>query len=198
MAKRPVYNVIMKDLSYDHKHYWTKKIRAEIKSLMTQWFRDITSQSQDFRGSAVHCWWSSNKLLVDPDELVVYFLPQRRKSLIRKITRSSRNLGGAGTTFKTAKGMVSEVYIFEATDGSAQKSRLLSNLVFHELMHNKLDADPNQRQANVHNLGGAGATPTTVSSVPTASNKRIMARWLSLDIKQYTGHLFNKPVGKIP
>ena len=195
---RSVYNVIMKDMTRDHEYYWTKSIRKRIKEDLTDWFKTVCGYSKSYKSATVNCWWSSNALLVDEDELVVYFLPSPRHSLVKKVAGSLPIKDSGGATFQTKKGMISEVHISGAA-GDARISRLLAILAFHELMHNKLDAHPSKSvHKDVHKLGGAAKGTLSASDSPSDSNKRLMGRHLGVEIKQYTGHLMSNAVGSVP
>ena len=74
-------------------------------------------------------------------------------------------------------------------------------MAFHELLHNKLDADPRNSSAstNVHSLGHAGKSRTGAGDVPSEPNKMAMGKALHLKIPQYKGHISpeRKMLGKI-
>lgn len=196
MARRPVYNVLLKDLSRDHEYYWTKAIRETIANNLTHWFDDICKRSTTFRGSTVHCWWTSNVALLDDDEMIIYFVPNPRRSLIKSVAKSSAAHAGGGTVM-TDSGMISEVFISESA-GDARIGRLLAILAFHELMHNKLDAHPTRSVvSDIHNLGGAAKATVSHSDDPSDSNKKLMAAHLGTRIPQYSGHLFSGVLGSV-
>lgn len=196
MARRSVYNVLLKDLSRDHEYYWTKQIRETIAKDLTHWFDDICKKSTTFRGSTVHCWWTSNVHLLDEDEMIIYFVPQPRRSLIRSVGK--RNLPHkSGGTVMTDQGMISEVFISECA-GDARIGRLLAVIAFHELMHNKLDAHPTRAVVkDIHNLGGAAKATVGHGDDPTYGNRSLMAKHLGIRIPQYSGHLFSKAIGSV-
>jgi hypothetical protein len=196
MARRPTYNVLLKDLSHDHEYYWTPKIRQTIANDLTHWFDNICNRSTTFRGSTVHCWWTSNVQLLDDDEMIIYFVPNPRRSLIRSVGKSDAAHAGGGT-FMTDKGMISEVFISESA-GDARIGRLLAVLAFHELMHNKLDAHPTKSVVqDIHNLGGAAKAKVGHGDEPTDNNKKLMAQHLGIRIPQYSGHLFSNAIGSV-
>ena len=196
MARRSVYNVLLKDLSRDHEYYWTKQIRETIAKDLTHWFDDICKKSTTFRGSTVHCWWTSNVHLLDEDEMIIYFVPTPRRSLIRSVAKRNLPHAGGGTVM-TDQGMISEIFISEAA-GDAGIARLLAVIAFHELMHNKLDAHPTHPAVrDIHLLGGAAKATVGRGDDPTDGNKRIMAAHLGTKIPQYSGHLFSKAIGSV-
>jgi hypothetical protein len=202
MAKRDVYNVILTNLTRDDPYYWTKTIRQDIAKYLTEWFNSICFQSADFKNAQVDCWWSYNEALLEDDELLVYFLPEPRRSIIREVTGDlPAHVGLGGATVLSTKsgqsGMISEVYISGAA-GDRQLAKLLAIVAFHELMHNKLDASPNSPIKDIHSLGAAATPPLKNSSVPSNPNKAIMAKHLSRKIKQYTGHMLKPVRGAVP
>lgn len=195
-ARRPIFNVILNDKSEDHQYYWTKDIRNSIAEYLGRWFTEICGYSTAFKGATVDCWWSSNKLLVEDDELVVYFLPRRQKSIIVEVTGQTPTKDGAGATLLSDQGVISEVFI-ESSAGDNSLAKLLAICAFHELMHNKLDADPKHTVTDVHKLGGAAGANFGNGDVPTDAHKRLMGKHLGTAIPQYTGHLFKPLRGKI-
>lgn len=210
MAKRPMYHVILKDLCQDDRTLWTKNIRVEIKRYMTDWFSQICAASTDFSAASAECWWSSNRLLVEKDELVVYFLPTRSHSLIAHRGAALPVESHGGGTMLIGTSIVSEVYIWENTRQGMQDprhSRLLALVALHELIHNKLDADPNNPGQLIQQVGnketktditdmhaqldGIARGRLSGNSQVTPHNMKVMADNLSLENEQYTGHLFS-------
>ena len=148
---------------------------------MTGWFSEICNHSKEFKGATVNCWWSSNALLLEDDELLVYFLPSGKHSLIRRVAGQVPLNTGAGATFKTTMGMISEVYIAKAA-GDARIAKLLAVLAFHELMHNKLGSGN-----HMHGQGGLAAAVVSGSTTLNPGNISAMAQHLGDKRKQWTG-----------
>ena len=82
--------------------------------------------------------------------------------------------------------MISEIY-FDATRGDAQRSTLVANLIFHEWLHNRLDAglhviqDVHNTQNGILTTGGAISSRMAPNNVDTAA----MRRGLNHPIAQY-------------
>ena len=82
--------------------------------------------------------WGSNRAGVTDDDLVCYVLDDANESIVARHT--SDPLGSGGSTYYVrGKGVISEVYMSQV-DGDPNRSRLLANIIFHELIHNKIDA----------------------------------------------------------
>jgi hypothetical protein len=99
---------------------------------------------------------------IQPHELLVYVLPTRPSSLLlrEKPNRvAERVVGHGGSTLQLSCGMLSEVY-YEYEDGPSEVApwigRVLAYIIFHEFMHNKLDAAAGSRIKDIHKDGGAG------------------------------------------
>ncbi len=82
--------------------------------------------------------------------------------------------------------MISEIY-FDATRGDAERSKLVVNMIFHEWLHNRLDAGMHVIQ-DVHNTpngvlttGGAISLRMSPNTVEVAA----MRRGLNSSIAQY-------------
>ncbi len=123
-----------------------------------------------------------------PKELVVYFLETRESSIIKRLTHQTAGTA-AGATIPVATGMISEVYIanISVVPGA------IANLAFHELMHNKLDAQTNPRDRvvrDIHTQGGGGLAtgdPINERTPLTPRNIELMRRGFDREIPQYIG-----------
>src|SRR2546422_11766083 len=93
MPKRATYDVILVNLALDDENWWGQEIRAGIADLLTGWFKSVVAQSKEFKGAFVRCWWSSNKALLEDDELVVYFLARKQYSIVKRIDGVSPEKG---------------------------------------------------------------------------------------------------------
>ena len=120
-------------------------------------------------------------------DLVMHFLGSRGSSIIRRISGESAGTA-AGATYPTSEGMVSEIYVqnISVVPGAIAK------LAFHELMHNKLDAqtEPSARVVqDIHTHGGGGlatSQPIGENTPLTDDNIRLMRSALGLNIPQYS------------
>lgn len=161
---------------------WTLYYAA---SWLQHWFnrccRGTPFQQSDFR-------WLFSASVVEDHELVVYILPSQFNSIIRRKSPSFP-LEAGGATFRSSGGMISEVYM-DHVEGDSHVTKLLAALIFHEFMHNKLDANPNNATiGDVHTQGGGGLAVGNISSKLdlTFRNEQLMRQVLSKKEKQYTG-----------
>jgi hypothetical protein len=189
VPRRTKYHVLLKDLSEDHEYYWKPAIRLTIQEKLQAWFNGVITHSPQFKGAQAEVWWSSNALLLEEDELLVYFIPSVRHSIVKSVTGTVLPHGG-GATMLSNNGMISEVHI-ESAAGDARIGQLLAVMAFHELMHNKLDADPQKSSvgADVHSMGHTGNSRTGAGDVPSEANKIAMGKALHVKIPQYKGHI---------
>jgi len=84
-----------------------------------------------------------------------------------------------------------------AIDGDASRSRLLANIIFHELMHNKLDTHPSRSVlSDVHGIanGRLSHIPVNSSMRPSSSDIAAMRRGIPVSIPQYTGGIWTRRV----
>ena len=99
---------------------------------------------------------------VKDDDVLVYVVPSgdRFNSVIAHQSSAwVPNPGRSGLTLNVGSSgvsIVSEVYWDKAAGNGNDTSRLLANLIFHEFMHNKLDAVEHAGVDFVHNQGGGG------------------------------------------
>ena len=83
-------------------------------------------------------------------------------------------------------GMISEVYLSEM-EGDLNYPRLVTNLAFHELLHNKLDAEQTSVIKDIHSLAsGISLVPVARGARPSPKEIELMAKALSREIPQYT------------
>jgi hypothetical protein len=129
---------------------------------------------------------------VSETDVVVYCLGQKKYSIIASKGKQAIHDSASGGTFAYSGRMISEVYL-RSIDGAAEFSTLAANLIFHEIMHNKIDAL--NMNANIHTNGGGGLADKviTIGSQLTQGNIDILAPALSKPIKQYITEM-QKPV----
>lgn len=131
---------------------WMLYMVAEtLKSL----FDTVCKHPGNVRFSHSEYHWTFEGSNIKPHELLVYILPTRNESLVsRSGGKLPPDVGGA--TFKASCGIISEAYV-EKAEGDPHLLRLLGLLIFHEWMHNKLDADNvHPVLADLHKQGGEG------------------------------------------
>ncbi len=147
-------------------------------------------QGELFTGAAVA--WQPITAKIAQGEMVCYFVADRGSSIISNIGGQIQNIPGhAGSTFFSAHGMISEVYIRELSI-DVNFTRLIANMAFHELMHNKLDAQQNGAiVANIHISGGGGLANLNITSATdiTDENRNLMRNALFRVIPQFTARI---------
>lgn len=140
--------------------------------------------------------WDPGSALIAQHEPIIYFL-NSNKSLIAK--ESGTNPSGAGiggaTWMSGVKGMISEVYL-DNISGDSRFCEKVARVAFHELMHNKLDAEEAGRRAmsDIHKSGGGGLALHHVEAYTplTNVNKQTLAPHLDRKVNQYTAALSKK------
>jgi hypothetical protein len=120
-------------------------------------------------------------------ELRCFLLAGRSASRARRL--GAPGLGPAGTTWKSTRGTVSEVYVSDTSDALG-----LSRLVFHEFMHNKLEMGNDMHSSYEVGFGLAREEVSSQRSMYnrstaelTEKNAIVMARALLKSVPQYTG-----------
>ncbi len=189
MAKSGTINVWLVDKAPRSNYYWGEGSMYAVANHLTEYFNKVCQHTASPFANAV-CTWQKGS--VAAHDLVIYFLKSSAQSII------STRFGGASTcsapsggTYDTAQGMVSEVYM-DAMEGDANYCKLVANLAFHELMHNKLDA-PQSKPAlrDIHSGGGGGlaAAMVVTASQITPQNIAFMAASLGKQVNQYTASM---------
>ena len=155
-----------------------------VGTYLMEFFNEVIAGSSVF-DSCDYFFDASALSAIGQRNLVCHILASSGYSIATNHT--SQSLGPAGTTVfsTTSKKVISEVYM-TAIDGDAAKTRLLANLIIHELMHNKIDAQVTQNI--VHNIvgGSVSKTPTSSSSTPNAKDIAAMKKRIAVDVPQHT------------
>ncbi len=146
----------------------------------------VAASGNAFSDAFVH--WLAYKPTPQPHELMLYFLPDRGKSVVAEIGLSPSRTSAGSTGWTTAQGAVSEIYMSEV----GKDADLAAALGFHELMHNKLRLNDPQ----LHPRGGLAGT--NVSSIAQLSNSNIadMAAALRNNAPQYAAGLMSAINGR--
>jgi hypothetical protein len=155
-------------------------------------FNTICQHSKSPFAAADYSWEKGN---VAPTDVVVYCCGTKEKgSIIKSKSGVPIHESASGGTFAYTGGMISEIYL-RTIDGAANFSSVAANIIFHEIMHNKLDAPAKKSVFDIHTLGGGGLASPTVSagSALTAKNIELMAGALSKVVPQYTAEM-QKPL----
>lgn len=162
-------------------------IGMRLKSLFDQ-----VCQHKDSTFAAADYSWEMGKP-ADTD-VVVYCLSTRDMSILARKNSSPIHNSASGGTGLFNNQMISEVYM-TAFDGAANYSTLAANIIFHEIMHNKLDAPAAKTINDLHISGGAGLAMPSVSAASglTPKNIELMAGALGKVVPQYTAEM-QKPL----
>jgi hypothetical protein len=191
MPSKGPFNIFLKNLAPGNQYYWGEGTMYQVGTILTDYFTQSCAQTSQF-SIASYSWEPVASLIAD-HEILVYFLTSANDSIVA--TKTSLNLGQTGSTFPTAAGVISEVYL-DKPQGDADYGRLVANIAYHELMHNKLDAYISGAiLGDIHSQGGGGlaiGTALTSSMRPSPRNISLMATALSKKHPQYTSDLSKK------
>ena len=147
----------------DEHNFWNRDAIKGVGDELVSLFMEVILSDRDspFMGAEWADGWCCDP---EPWELLVYLVAtQRRHGLLKRHKKVVPE--AAGATFPIDGRVLSEVYIGKNLGGTRDENqKLLANLAFHELMHNKLDATvPPARglfgNDPVHDHGGAGWPP---------------------------------------
>lgn len=132
--------------------------------------------------------WSPDAADVTKDYLICYMQANSYRSIIQK-RYPGTTLGPSGSTMWSPKdqGVISEIYI-DTTVGDGDQATLVGNLIYHEFLHNHLDATSHVYQ-DVHKTpGGNMASAKTITSnmQVNAADVVSMRRGLMHPVAQYT------------
>jgi hypothetical protein len=190
-GKKGLYRVfLMNRCNQDRNKRWNGTVFNEICSMVEDLFKQVIARPECPFGEA-RCFPAGPGTNMDPGELLAYFLPDKRSSIIRSNGGANASLEAGGATWDSGRGIISEVYVDDGLSNAIYKE-LFARIVFHELMHNKLDASSGTTVLNdLHTDGGAGlaSSPVAYNTAPTNQNKSLMARNLASPMPQFTGGL---------
>jgi hypothetical protein len=133
--------------------------------------------------------------IVAETDVVVYCCGTKEKgSIIKDKAGTPIHDSASGGTYLHTDGMISEVYLRQM-DGALGFADVVANIIFHEIMHNKLDAPSSKTVTNIHSKGGGGLANMDITrgSALTPRNIELMAGALSKKVKQYTAEM-QKPL----
>lgn len=172
----PAYNVYLANLG----NALNQDQQNQVQSALQGWFGQIANTD----GAMVQ-WVTSAPTAAD-NELLIYFVPSEINSVARSLPGYSGSAGsGDGFTVWAGSLTVSEVYV-------SRSRNWLSEIAFHESMHNKLHLGD---QA-LHALDGLARIPVVAGSQPSAHNITRMRSALSNRHAQWTGgwSAYNDPL----
>ena len=148
-------------------------------------FNRICQHKNSAFESADYSWEKGN--VADTDVVVYCAGTKEYGSIIKSKSGQPIHDSASGGTFAYSGGMISEVYL-RTIDGAANFSSVAANIIFHEIMHNKLDAPTAKTVGDIHTQGGGGLASATVAAgtALTDANIALMAKALSKKVPQYT------------
>jgi hypothetical protein len=186
MDKSGAITIWLVDKAERSNYYWGEGSMFAVANYLTDYFNTVCRHANSPFENA-RCTWQKGS--VGESDLVIYFLTSTKESIITKrFHTSSTCTAPSGGTFESPQGMVSEVYM-DSMEGDRNYCKVVANLAFHELMHNKLDAPSSNKTINdVHASGGSGLAEATVArgSQLTPQNIALMAGALGKKIRQFT------------
>lgn len=166
----PLFNVYLAELGETG---LTDSIRDRIQSKLLTWFTQITSPTE--YSPMVN--WVSSEPSIQNYELLAYFIPTAAESVVISIPGYALGAGSkVGVTAKGTSERATEIYAQGQNVG-------LEQLVFHELMHNKL----NLFGGDLHKKDGLAVSMVTPGANPSETNISDMRAALSNNQPQWTG-----------
>lgn len=186
-GKRGLYRVFLMNLcNQDVLKRWNGTVFNEICGIVEQLFKQVLVLSQ-CPYADIRCFPAGAGTNLLGGELLLYFVADKRSSIIVGNGGNKASLEAGGGTWNSGLGMISEVYVDNGISNAIYK-KLFAKLAFHELMHNKLDASIPSVINDLHADGGAGlaSTPVDWDTEPTLRNKSLMASNLTRPIAQFT------------
>src|SRR5262245_45231221 len=125
----------LKNLVQGREYHWGEGIMFGMGNYLVSYIDESCKLNSNFSGSD-YTFEPRTSSVTDKD-WVIYLLKNDSKSIVAQY--SSDPLGFSGSTADTNEGVISEIYL-EPQFGDAELPRLLANIAYHELLHNKLDA----------------------------------------------------------
>lgn len=188
MAKEGVFRLWLVDRGKRSQYYWGEGTMYGVGVYLTEYFNQICQHKNSKFASADYSW-SGGAAQVQDHELVVYFLTSKADSIIQSNGGAPKHWGSGGT-YPATSGIITEVYL-DMMEGDRDYTRLVANIAFHELLHNKLDTAKPVSTGDIHALGGSGLSSPTVSSGmrPSTTEIGLMAAALSKKGKQFTSSM---------
>lgn len=176
-----LYRIWLVDRGRRSQYYWGEGTMFGVGNYLKEYF-DAACAHSNGAYTTSDFFWSGTAGQVQPHEIVVYFLTNRNRSIVQ--AQGGTVSHGSGATYTTGAGTVSEVYL-EEMEGDRDYTRLVANLAFHEILHNKLEPTP---VANIHSLGGGGLSSAVVNSGmrPSATELQRLGQSLSKKVPQFT------------
>ena len=165
---------------------YTKEVMFAIRNRITTFMERVC---KDTAYTAQVTW---DKRKPSDTDIVVYVFYSPVSSIIAARGHEARHTAETGGTFKDGEGMISEIFL-KPMDGAASFVDVTANIIFHEIMHNKLDCSPPGGPEDIHTGGGGGLAAATISakSVLTDGNAEAMAAQLDKKVPQFRKKMKN-------
>jgi hypothetical protein len=165
--------------------------RKFILTEMSRLFRGVMSEWREMNPNAQFLLFlpqfGDSSFLKDTD-LRCFILPSQSRSVVSRFSAGA--LGGGGTTFQTRNGTISEVYDSVFDDYTSECA-----VIFHELMHNKLQMGDEMHTDGSVGFGIASAEVETATTSlgrrslgMNGTNQRAMAKTLLNSVPQFLGN----------
>jgi hypothetical protein len=123
--------IYMRDYA-DGEGYNEGGVRLRLEEMFNRVCRDKKSTA-----TGAQVFWMADCPFVRTHDLSVYILRSAKDSVIKRVYKEKIDAGDAGNTHSGGtKGAISEVYVDHPINTSEEG---LANMIFHELMHNKLE-----------------------------------------------------------
>ncbi|HMB70960.1 MAG TPA: hypothetical protein VKU85_16715, partial [bacterium] len=129
---------------------------APLRRVVQSFFDGAVKHSPTFGNAMVQ--WTSRQPSMGPQDVIVYFVESRAKSVVSALTS---DLGSSGTTH-IGEQVASEVYL--TGHGFTPTSETLGKLAVHELMHNVT-----RMRESLHKVPGVSLGKELVTSESVAS-----------------------------
>lgn len=145
-------------------------VQSGLEALFQQLFTRATQLSVPCAFDSVQVRWTGGCPALGSKDLLVYFVapPNGQSGFVCNET----TFGTRGLTTWTAQGVTrSDVYVPPCDAGANPMASVLTNLAFHELMHNKLHLNNQQ----LHGRGGLAGGSVGPATSLTDANVRLMA-----------------------
>lgn len=156
---------------------------------LKSYFDQVCQHASCQMATSDYSWEMGN---VKPADVVVYCSYSKAYGVIPKKGGVPVHDSASGGTLPHTNGMISEIYM-EAIDGAGSFPTVAANLIFHEIMHNKLDASGNGGVKDIHKGNGLASPVVSAGSALTKENIALMASVLHIPVAQYTQEM-QKPL----
>lgn len=206
MSKNGTFKVWLANKALSKKfsyNCWGEGTMFAVGNELTAYFNRVCAHpASPFSGASVS--WGRGS--VGECDVVVYVVYSKEYgSIITNKGRLTVHQSASGGTVSLGGEMISEVYL-EPFDGADNFSKVMANIIFHEIMHNKIDApdektpdpkdknkDPKKRKmiTDIHVDGGGGLAtiPVGHGSALTTDNIAVMVAALGKKVRQYTAEM---------